>query len=66
MARTGLEDAIQGQSVDIGLAVTEVRVCVFVCEGREGGECVCACEGEGGQEGGERREGGEWGEWGGR
>ena len=26
MARTGLEDAIQGQSVDIGLAVTEVRL----------------------------------------
>ena len=27
MARTGLEDAIQGQSVDIGLAVKEVRTC---------------------------------------
>ena len=31
MARTGLEDAIQGQSVDIGLAVKEVCVCGCVC-----------------------------------
>ena len=40
MARTGLEDAIQGQSVDIGLAVTEVRGGVGVMEGEGGWVCV--------------------------
>ena len=42
MARTGLEDAIQGQSVDIGLAVKEVcmRACVYVCVH----VCTCVCE----------------------
>ena len=38
MARTGLEDAIQGQSVDIGLAVKEV------CVSGEGARGACMCD----------------------